>query len=93
MVRPHTVQSTYLDEIGDMFDGQVRATVPPFNSDVRGVDALRRASEALFALTQGRSRLKFPCYTPALTARTGRSSASTATERVRDGASRAGPEA
>ena len=34
-----------------------------------------------------------PCYTPGLTARTERSSASTATERARDGASRAGPAA
>ena len=33
-----------------------------------------------------------PCYTPALMAETGRSSASRATERARDGASRAGPE-
>ena len=34
-----------------------------------------------------------PCYTPGLTAATERSSARTATERARDGASRAGPAA
>ena len=43
------MQSSYLDEIRDTFDGQVRAVLPLYDSDVRGVDALARAGDALFA--------------------------------------------
>jgi arsenite/tail-anchored protein-transporting ATPase len=42
------MQAGYLDEIGRVFDGEVRAVVPLFDSDIRGVDALDRAARALF---------------------------------------------
>ena len=37
-----------LDEIRQSFDGQVRAVIPLFDSDVRGVPMLERAGAALF---------------------------------------------
>jgi arsenite-transporting ATPase len=43
------MQSGYLDEIGKTFDGQVRAVVPLYDSDLRGVASLDRAAAALFA--------------------------------------------
>jgi arsenite/tail-anchored protein-transporting ATPase len=43
------MQETYLKEIGKEFDGQVRAVLPLYDSEIRGVDSLRRAGEALFA--------------------------------------------
>jgi arsenite/tail-anchored protein-transporting ATPase len=43
------MQEGYLREIGDAFDGQVRAVLPLFDSDVRGVKMLDRAGERLFA--------------------------------------------
>jgi arsenite/tail-anchored protein-transporting ATPase len=43
------MQSGYLDEIGKAFDGQVRAVVPLYDSDLRGVASLDRAAAALFA--------------------------------------------
>src|SRR5438876_11923813 len=43
------MQSGYLDDIGRRFDGQVRAVVPLFESDVRGVEMLDRMAAALFA--------------------------------------------
>jgi arsenite/tail-anchored protein-transporting ATPase len=43
------MQEGYLREIRDTFDGQVRAVVPLFDSDVRGVRMLTRAAEQLFA--------------------------------------------
>lgn len=43
------MQSSYLDEIRETFDGQVRAVLPLYDTDVRGVDALARAGDALFA--------------------------------------------
>jgi arsenite/tail-anchored protein-transporting ATPase len=43
------MQEGYLREIGETFDGQVRAVVPLFDSDVRGVKMLDRAGERLFA--------------------------------------------
>ena len=43
------MQEGYLREIHERFDGQVRAVVPLFDSDVRGVAMLGRAGEALFA--------------------------------------------
>ena len=42
------MQSGYLDDIRSAFDGQVRAVVPLFDSDLRGVAALERAAGALF---------------------------------------------
>jgi arsenite-transporting ATPase len=42
------MQSGYLDEIGRTFDGQVRAVLPLFDSDVRGVAMLDEAAGALF---------------------------------------------
>ena len=44
-----SMQAGYLDDIRSTFDGQVRAVVPLFDSDVRGVQALDRAGSALFA--------------------------------------------
>jgi arsenite-transporting ATPase len=43
------MQADYLREIRDTFDGQVRAVVPLFDSDVRGVPMLSKAAERLFA--------------------------------------------
>jgi arsenite/tail-anchored protein-transporting ATPase len=43
------MQSGYLDEIGKTFDGQVRAVVPLYDSDLRGITSLERAAAALFA--------------------------------------------
>ena len=43
------MQAGYLEEIGRTFGGQVRAIVPLYDSDVRGVAGLERASQALFA--------------------------------------------
>jgi arsenite-transporting ATPase len=42
------MQTGYLDEIRRSFDGQVRAVLPLYESDIRGVPALARASQALF---------------------------------------------
>jgi arsenite-transporting ATPase len=42
------MQSEYLDDIRQTFDGQVRAVLPLFDSDVRGVPMLEKASLALF---------------------------------------------
>ena len=46
------MQEGYLREIREAFDGQVRAVLPLFDSDIRGVPMLARAGERLFA--QGR---------------------------------------
>jgi arsenite-transporting ATPase len=43
------MQSGYLDDIRSTFDGQVRAVVPLFDSDLRGVASLDKAGSALFA--------------------------------------------
>jgi arsenite/tail-anchored protein-transporting ATPase len=43
------MQEGYLHEIRDTFDGQVRAVLPLFDSDIRGVDRLAMAAERLFA--------------------------------------------
>lgn len=43
------MQEGYLREIRDTFDGQVRAVVPLFDSDVRGVPMLQKAGEVLFS--------------------------------------------
>ena len=42
------MQSGYLDEIKRTFDGQVRAVLPLYDSDLRGVAALDKAGAALF---------------------------------------------
>jgi arsenite-transporting ATPase len=43
------MQAGYLREIRDAFDGQVRAVLPLYDSDLRGVANLERAAERLFA--------------------------------------------
>jgi arsenite-transporting ATPase len=43
------MQSGYLDEIGQSFPGLVRAVVPLFDSDIRGVDSIARAATAVFS--------------------------------------------
>jgi arsenite-transporting ATPase len=43
------MQAGYMTEIGRAFEGQVRAVVPLYDSDVRGVPGLERASHELFA--------------------------------------------
>jgi arsenite-transporting ATPase len=42
------MQEGYLREIRDTFDGQVRAVVPLFDSDIRGVPMLTKAAQRLF---------------------------------------------
>jgi len=42
------MQDDHMKTIWDKFDGQVRAIVPLFDQEVRGVPMLRRAAEALF---------------------------------------------
>jgi arsenite-transporting ATPase len=41
-------QAGHLDEIGRRFPGQVRAVVPLYDSDIRGIKSLDRATEAVF---------------------------------------------
>jgi arsenite-transporting ATPase len=43
------MQAGYLREIRDAFEGQVRAVLPLYDSDLRGVASLERAAERLFA--------------------------------------------
>ncbi len=43
------MQSGYMREIREAFDGQVRAVIPLFDSDIRGVEMLGRAGEKLFS--------------------------------------------
>lgn len=43
------MQNGYMGEIRQAFDGQVRAVIPLFDSDVRGLEMLGRAGERLFA--------------------------------------------
>jgi arsenite/tail-anchored protein-transporting ATPase len=43
------MQAGYLREIRDAFDGQVRAVLPLYDSDLRGVANLERAAARLFA--------------------------------------------
>lgn len=43
------MQAGYMREIRDAFDGQVRAVLPLYDSDIRGVPMLRKAGDALFA--------------------------------------------
>jgi arsenite-transporting ATPase len=43
------MQEEYMGEIRTEFDGMVRAVLPLYDSEIRGVESLRRAGEALFA--------------------------------------------
>jgi arsenite-transporting ATPase len=43
------MQDRYMDDIWQKFDGMVRATVPLYESEVRGVPSLGRMAEAVFA--------------------------------------------
>ncbi|HET7678437.1 MAG TPA: ArsA family ATPase [Candidatus Limnocylindrales bacterium] len=43
------MQRGYMDEIGQTFDGQVRAVLPLYDSDIRGVAMLDKAGRELFA--------------------------------------------
>jgi arsenite-transporting ATPase len=42
------MQSAYMDEIWASFEGQVRAIIPLFETEIRGVDMLSRTAEYLF---------------------------------------------
>jgi hypothetical protein len=42
------LQTPTSDEIGRTFDGQVRAVLPLYDSDIRGVPMLDKAAGALF---------------------------------------------
>ncbi|MFN3741686.1 MAG: ArsA family ATPase [Anaerolineales bacterium] len=42
------MQDRYMDEIWEKFDGSVRALVPLYETEVRGVPMLKRTAEALF---------------------------------------------
>ena len=43
------MQADYMDEIWDTFDGSVRAIIPLYENEVRGVDMLQRTADSLFA--------------------------------------------
>ena len=43
------MQAEYMDQIWETFDGGVRALVPLFETEVRGVDMLRRTADRMFA--------------------------------------------
>ncbi len=43
------MQDRYMEEIWQKFDGMVRATVPLYDSEVRGVPSMQRMGQALFA--------------------------------------------
>ena len=49
------MQGEHLATIAEKFDGQVRAVLPLFERDVRGVEMLRRLGSVLFALMTGLS--------------------------------------
>ena len=42
------MQDRYMEDIWQKFDGMVRATVPLYETEVRGIDSMRRMGEALF---------------------------------------------
>ncbi|GAB4545349.1 MAG: TRC40/GET3/ArsA family transport-energizing ATPase [Anaerolineae bacterium] len=44
-----TMQSEYMDQIWKTFDGEVRALIPLFETEVRGVEMLQRTADRLFA--------------------------------------------
>jgi len=43
------MQAEYLKQIEDEFDGSVRAVLPLFETEIRGIDMLGRTAEILFA--------------------------------------------
>jgi arsenite/tail-anchored protein-transporting ATPase len=43
------MQAGYLDEVGERFAGQVRAVLPLYDDEVRGISSLDRAAADLFA--------------------------------------------
>lgn len=43
------MQTAYMDEIWKTFDGEVRAIIPLFETEVRGVEMLQRTADKLFA--------------------------------------------
>jgi hypothetical protein len=43
------MQDEYMEEIERQFDGMVRAILPLFETEVRGVPMLQRAAQLLFA--------------------------------------------
>ena len=43
------MQSEYMDEIKETFNGSVRAIIPLFETEVRGLEMLQRTAEHLFA--------------------------------------------
>jgi arsenite/tail-anchored protein-transporting ATPase len=43
------MQEEYMGDIRNEFDGMVRAVLPLYDSDLRGVESLKRASKALYA--------------------------------------------
>lgn len=43
------MQEGYLKEIGNEFDGMVRAVLPLYDSEIRGLPSLKRAAESLFS--------------------------------------------
>jgi arsenite-transporting ATPase len=43
------MQSEYMVKIRETFDGDVRAIVPLFETEVQGVDMLQRTAECIFA--------------------------------------------
>jgi arsenite-transporting ATPase len=43
------MQADYMNEIWDTFDGEVRAIIPLFDNEVRGVQMLQKTAEQLFA--------------------------------------------
>ena len=44
-----SMQADYMNEIWETFDGDVRAIIPLFEKEVRGVEMLRRTAASLFA--------------------------------------------
>src|SRR5574341_1227913 len=43
------MQSRYMDDIWDKFEGMVRSTVPLYENEVRGTEMLSRMANSLFA--------------------------------------------
>ncbi len=46
------MQNRYMDEINEKFDGMLRAVVPLYDTEVRGVETLRRAANSLFSVSE-----------------------------------------
>jgi arsenite-transporting ATPase len=44
-----SMQADYMDEIWKTFDGNVRAIIPLFENEVRGIEMLQRTAQELFA--------------------------------------------